>query len=173
MGNIHLHLDLIAGLPYEDKESFIRGFNRVFTLQPHMLQLGFLKLLNGTEMKQKAEEFGIRYSPYPPYQVISTRWLSVTDLIELKICEKGLDTFSNKGFFPRSLSYLLSVAKKSPYEIFYMLGQALWDKPPLSHPDLFRLFDRWYQENNFPGYPEFLEKLQKDFQEKNPNKPMF
>ncbi|MBQ7792398.1 MAG: B12-binding domain-containing radical SAM protein, partial [Clostridia bacterium] len=122
MGNIHLHLDLIAGLPFEDKESFIEGFNRVYELSPHMLQLGFLKILNGTEMKQKAEEYGILYSPHPPYQVIGTRWLSVEDILELKIAENGLDTFSNKGFFPESLAFLWKKNQGSYYDVFLSLG---------------------------------------------------
>lgn len=173
MCNIHLHLDLIAGLPYEDKESFIRGFDKVYALSPHMLQLGFLKVLNGTEMKEKAAEYGIIYSPHPPYQVISTRWLSVSDLVELKLAEKGLDTFSNKGFFPESLAFLWEANHSSPYEVFLSLGQALSKKPPLSHPHLFRLFYEWYVENGFQNPELFLEKLQEDFRRKNPNKPMF
>lgn len=170
MGNIHLHLDLIAGLPYEDKESFIQGFNRVYRLSPQMLQLGFLKILNGTEMKEKAEEYGIVYSPHPPYQVIATRWLSVTDILELKIAENGLDTFSNKGFFPESLAFLWEQNSRSYYEVFLSLGQALEAKPPLSHPDLFRLFDTWYQEQNLNNPEAFHECLCRDFKRKNPNK---
>ncbi len=173
MGNIHLHLDLIAGLPFEDKKSFIAGFNRVYRLKPHMLQLGFLKMLNGTQMKEQAEEYGMLYSPYPPYQVISTRWLSVDDIMELKVCETGLDTFSNKEFFPNALSYLWEVNDKEPYEIFLSLGQTISKKPPLSHPDLFRLFYNWYLQNSFKNADVFLEKLQMDFRRKNPNKPMF
>ncbi|MBO5409550.1 MAG: DUF4080 domain-containing protein [Clostridia bacterium] len=173
MGNIHLHLDLIAGLPFEDKASFICGFNEVYKLHPHMLQLGFLKILNGTRMKEKVSEYGIVYSPHPPYQVISTRWLSVDDIRELKLAEAGLDTFSNKGFFPDALSYLWEVSDKTPYEIFLSLGQALSEEPPLSHPRLFRLFYEWYVTQGM-NHPEiFLEKLQEDFKRKNPNKPMF
>lgn len=173
MGNIHLHLDLIAGLPYEDKESFIHGFNRVYRLSPHLLQLGFLKLLNGTEMKEKVAEYGLVYSPHPPYQVIATRWLSVDDIWELKIAENGLDTFSNKGFFPTALSYLWAKNDQSPYEVFLSLGQALAKKPPLSHPALFRLFDEWYREQGFYQPEEFLKQLQADFRLKNPHKPLF
>ncbi len=170
MGNIHLHLDLIAGLPYEDKESFIEGFNRVYRLSPQMLQLGFLKILNGTEMKEKAEEYGIVYSPHPPYQVICTNWLSVMDILELKIAEKGLDTFSNKGFFPESLGFLWEQSNHSYYETFLSLGHALEAKPPLSHPDLFRLFDSWYGEQGLKNAAAFHECLCRDFKRKNPNK---
>lgn len=173
MGNIHLHLDLIAGLPYEDKESFIKGFDRVYALSPHMLQLGFLKVLNGTEMKKHAEEYGLVYSPHPPYQVISTKWLSAEDMMELKIAEDGLDTFSNKGFFQNALSYLWEKNKVSYYETFLSLGSFLKNRPPMSHPALFRLFYEWYVELNFVNPDEFLQCLQQDFRLKNPNKPMF
>lgn len=173
MGNIHLHLDLIAGLPYEDKQSFIDGFNRVYALRPHMLQLGFLKVLHGTQIGTEIEEYEMKYSPHPPYQVISTKWLSPFDLIELKTAEEALETFSNKGFFPSSLDYLWEVNNTKPYDIFLSLGQALSKKPPLSHPHLFRLFYEWYVEQNLKNPDVFLEKLQEDFRRKNPNKPMF
>ncbi len=169
-GNIHLHLDLIAGLPYEDKESFIRGFNRVYSLQPHLLQLGFLKILNGTKIKEQAEEYGILYSSHPPYQVISTKWLSVWDIKELKCAENGLDTFSNKGFFPKSLGFLWEHTSRSPYEVFLLLGTKLEKTPPLSHPELFRMFYRWYREENFPDPEGFFECLNADFKRKNPHK---
>ncbi len=173
MGNIHLHLDLIAGLPYEDKASFIRGFNEVYKLRPHMLQLGFLKVLHGTKIGYEAEEYEMKYSPHPPYQVISTKWLTPLDIMELKTAEEALETFSNKGFFPSSLEYLWEANDSHPYDVFLSLGQALAKKPPLSHPHLFRLFYEWYVEQNFKNPDIFLEKLQEDFRLKNPNKPMF
>jgi hypothetical protein len=173
MGNIHLHLDLIAGLPFEDKESFIRGFNQVYKLHPDMLQLGFLKVLHGTQIGYEVEQYEMKYSPYPPYQVISTKWLSAFDVMELKVAEEGLETFSNKGFFPDAISYLWETVDKTPYEIFLSLGQTLSKKPPLSHPHLFRLFYEWYVENSMENPDVFLEKLQEDFRRKNPNKPMF
>ena len=173
MGNIHLHLDLIAGLPFEDKASFIRGFNQVYKLHPDMLQLGFLKVLHGTQIGYEVEQYEMKYSPYPPYQVISTKWLSAFDVMELKVAEEGLETFSNKGFFPDALSYLWEVNNQKPYDVFLSLGQALSKKPPLSHPHLFRLFYEWYVENSMENPDVFLEKLQEDFRRKNPNKPMF
>lgn len=170
MGNIHLHLDLIAGLPFEDKKTFIQGFNRVYALSPHLLQLGFLKILNGTVMKEKCQEYGILYSPYPPYQVISTKWLSADDILELKTVENALDTFSNKGFFPKSLAFLAERANCTPYEIFLSLGKWLKNQPPLSHPALFRLFYEWYQAEQLPDSDGFYQCLTADFKRKNPNK---
>lgn len=173
MGNIHLHLDLIAGLPFEDKESFIQGFNRVYEICPDMLQLGFLKVLHGTKISEQTAEHEMIFSPYPPYQVISTKWLSAFDVMELKVAEEGLETFSNKGFFPDALSYLWEVNHPNPYDVFLSLGQTLSKRPPLSHPHLFRLFYEWYVDQNLKNPDIFLEKLQQDFRRKNPNKPMF
>jgi len=171
--NIRIHLDLIAGLPYEDKKSFIDGFNRVYALNPHILQLGFLKLLNGTEIKKQADDYEIKWSCHPPYQVISTKFLSIFDIIELKMSEHGLDTFSNKGFFKNSLEFLFLKNLITPYEFFKLCGERLQHRPPLSFPDLFSLFYEIYTENNFVGNLEFLELLTIDFKIKNPNKPLF
>ncbi len=173
MGNIHLHLDLIAGLPYEDKQSFIDGFNQVYKLRPHMLQLGFLKVLHGTQIGSEVKQYEMKYSPNPPYQVISTKWLSPFDIMELKTAEETLETFSNKGFFPSSLDYLWEVNHLKPYDVFLSLGQALSKEPPMAHPKLFRLFYEWYVTRNLKNPDVFLEKLQADYRLKNPNKPMF
>ena len=75
-GNIHLHIDLIAGLPYEDAAAFAAGFDRAYALQPHQLQLGFLKLLRGSPLWDQATALGLCFDPAPPYAVTSTRWLS-------------------------------------------------------------------------------------------------
>ena len=83
MGNCHIHLDLIAGLPFEDIKSFIKSFNDVFSLKPHMLQLGFLKLLRGSKLRLDAEKYGIVYNQHPPYEVLSTKHLSYDDILLL------------------------------------------------------------------------------------------
>ena len=83
-GNVHLHLDLIAGLPYEDLQTFTEGFHRAFALRPHMLQLGFLKLLPGAAMREEPEQYPCRFSAAPPYEVIDTPWLSQADLALLR-----------------------------------------------------------------------------------------
>ena len=93
--------------------------------------------------------------------------------MELKVAEEGLDTFSNKGFFPTALSFLWEKNTLSYYDTFLSLGNLLKHRPPLSHPALFRLFYEWYLEQGLKNPEAFLEKLQMDFQKKNPHKPMF
>ena len=106
-GNIHLHLDLIAGLPYEDAASFAAGFDRAFALGPHQLQLGFLKLLRGSPLWQQADALGLQFEPAPPYEVTATRWLSPSDLARLHDAEWALDRLHNSGRYPRALAELL------------------------------------------------------------------
>lgn len=104
--NIHIHLDLIAGLPYEGMDSFIRSFNDVYALYPHELQLGFLKVLKGAPMHEKAEEYGIVYGDKAPYEVLCTKWLSFDDMIRLKDVEEQLETYYNSGLFRYTLAAL-------------------------------------------------------------------
>jgi len=170
--DITVHADLIAGLPYEDLNSFKEGFNKVYSLKPHVLQLGFLKVLPGTQIKKEATKYGIIYSEHPPYQVIKTDWLSVSDIIELKTVENGLETFSNKGFFRRSLDYLFNNNEIMPYELFLICGNAIKDKPPMSHPNLFSLFLNIYKDNNFNDIEKFKDFLMQDFKERNPTKTL-
>ena len=104
--NINLHVDLIAGLPYEGLESFEKSFNDVYTLHADQLQLGFLKVLGGTEMHEMAEEYDIRYSGRPPYEVLSTKWLSCKDLDLLRRVCDVLEYYYNSGQFTHTLAYL-------------------------------------------------------------------
>ncbi len=120
--NIHIHLDLIAGLPYEDLESFKVSFNTVFNLNPDVLQLGFLKLLKGTRLKENAESFGIIYSESPPYEVLSTKWLSYNDLILLKDIDKVFDLYFNSKRFTSIVSSLNNFFK-TPFDFFEALAK--------------------------------------------------
>ncbi|MDC7288244.1 B12-binding domain-containing radical SAM protein [Blautia schinkii] len=105
-GNIHQHLDLIAGLPYEDYESFRRSFNDVYELRPQQLQLGFLKVLKGSLMKETAAEYGIIYKEKEPYEVLSTKWLPFRDVLKLKMVESMVEVYYNSGQFQNTLEYL-------------------------------------------------------------------
>lgn len=171
--NIHIHTDLIAGLPYEDLKSFKDGFDRLYFLGSDMLQLGFLKVLNGTQIKEECEKYEIKYSKYPPYQVISTKWLSVFDIIYLKSVEDGLETLANKGFFKNSIKFMFENNALSPFETFYKFGNILKNTPPLSNPQLFSLFYNFYKNENLKEKEQFLDILKEDFRIKNPNKPLF
>lgn len=105
-GNIHQHLDLIAGLPYEDFESFKSSFDAVYRLHPQELQLGFLKVLRGSLMHRKAEEYGIIYRSRPPYEVLETRWITCGQLLRLKEVEEMLEVYYNSQQFRCTISAL-------------------------------------------------------------------
>lgn len=105
--NIHQHLDLIAGLPFEDLETFKKSFNDVFSLRPEMLQLGFLKLLKGSPIYGQVEHYGYQFRDYPPYEVISNNFISYEDMIELKAVEEALDRYYNKQRYQYSIKYML------------------------------------------------------------------
>lgn len=105
-GNIRLHLDLIAGLPHEDLDSFRRSFNEVYALKPSELQLGFLKVLKGTPMEEKTEEYGLAFKGLPPYEVLSTSVLSYGDILLLKDVEEMTEVYYNSGQFIHSLKML-------------------------------------------------------------------
>ena len=105
-GNINLHVDLIAGLPYEGLLSFAQSFNDVYALHADQLQLGFLKVLKGTVMEQRAEEYGIRYSVRPPYEVLATKWISYEELDRLRRVCDVLDMYYNSQQFSRALRFL-------------------------------------------------------------------
>lgn len=105
-GNIHQHLDLIAGLPYEDYESFRNSFNDVYALQPEQLQLGFLKVLKGSYMEEHTREYDLVYKSKPPYEVLCTRWLPYEDTLRLKRIEEMVEVYYNSRQFCYTLPYL-------------------------------------------------------------------
>lgn len=108
-GNIHLHLDLIAGLPYEGLAEFEKSFNDVYGLQPHMLQLGFLKVLPGTQMEQQRDEHGLIYMDEPPYEILATKYINYNELRFLKVLEDVFDHTYNSGRFAHTLVYLTAL----------------------------------------------------------------
>lgn len=122
MGNVHQHLDLIAGLPYEDIESFSKSFDDVYRLKPHQLQLGFLKVLKGSYMERKKEDYGLVYKSEPPYEVLYTNWLSYEDVLKLKGIEEMVEVYYNSGQFVNTLSALEKLFD-SPYHIY----ERLWE----------------------------------------------
>ena len=123
-GNIHVHVDLIAGLPFEALPDFVESFDQAYSLGAHTLQLGFLKLLHGSKLRSQAGEFGIIYSQEPPYEIISSPWLSVDDMRILKQVENALQHTYNKCRFLSMLEYVLSASKLRTFELFRLLGEA-------------------------------------------------
>ncbi len=105
-GNIHQHLDLIAGLPHEDIDSFARSFDEVYELKPEQLQLGFLKVLKGSRMEEKRQEYGLVCKGRPPYEVLYTRWISYEDIMRLKGIEEMVEVYYNSGQFVHTLDAL-------------------------------------------------------------------
>ena len=120
-GNVHQHLDLIAGLPYEDYDSFGRSFDEIYELKPNQLQLGFLKVLKGSYMFEHAAEYGIVYHDKPPYEVMSTKWLSFDDVIKIKRVEDMLEVYYNSGQFEITMK-LMECIFDSAFEFFQELG---------------------------------------------------
>lgn len=115
--NVHVHLDLIAGLPYEDYDSFGRSFDTVYGMKPEQLQLGFLKVLKGSPMHEKADSYGINYTSYPPYEVLYSKWLSFQEVCRLKRIEEMVELYYNSNQFVHTLA-VLEKAFDSPFAMF-------------------------------------------------------
>lgn len=162
LGNIHQHLDLIAGLPCEDYESFRSSFNEVYEMKPEQLQLGFLKVLKGSYMAEKAEEYGVKFKTHPPYEVLSTRWLSYGEILKLKTLEEMLEVYGNSGQF-RTVMAELSGEFETPFDMFEALAE-YYDKQGLlgiSHSRMARyeILERFISQRipeKLPLYQDYL-----------------
>ena len=126
-GNIHQHLDLIAGLPYEDYDSFRYSFNDVYALKPQQLQLGFLKVLKGSHMMEMCREYGIVYKTQEPYEVLSTKWLDYDHVLKLKTVENMVEVYYNSGQFQNTLEYLEKFFPDA-FSIYERLGSFYMEK---------------------------------------------
>lgn len=126
-GNIHQHLDLIAGLPYEDYDSFRNSFNDVYALKPQQLQLGFLKVLKGSHMMEMCREYGIVYKTQEPYEVLSTKWLDYDHVLKLKTVENMVEAYYNSGQFQNTLEYLENFFPDA-FSIYERLGSFYMEK---------------------------------------------
>lgn len=147
--NIHIHLDLIAGLPYEDYKSFAGSFNDVYTLGPDMLQLGFLKLLPGTPIWHQIKDFGYVSQSKAPYEVISNDFISSVELAKIKMVEKVLNLYYNRGGFEKTLNFFAGECFKSPFEFYESLAGFYYNKgfQHRSHnkEDLYRILYSYHQ----------------------------
>ena len=122
--NIHIHLDLIAGLPYETLADFTVSFDRAYALHAHTLQLGFLKLLHGSALRGDAESLGIVFAKQAPYEIISSPWLTTQDIQTLKHTENAIQNTFNKGRFMQTLDYVLAASRLRPFTFYNALGEA-------------------------------------------------
>lgn len=144
MGNIHLHLDLIAGLPYEDYDSFRKSFNDVYALRAHQLQLGFLKFIKGAPIREQKEEFDYIYREKAPYEIISNKYISALGIIRLKKIENVLDLYYNRGGFENTLEFSVNNLTETPFDFYEELADYYYLKgfQHKSHKkeDLYRIF---------------------------------
>lgn len=120
--NVHIHLDLIAGLPYEDYESFGKSFDEVYGMKPEQLQLGFLKVLKGSPMHANADSYGINYTSLPPYEVLYSNWISYEEICRLKKIEEMVELYYNSNQFTHTLS-VLEQAFTGPFAMFEQLAE--------------------------------------------------
>lgn len=125
--NIHQHLDLIAGLPYEDYATFAKSFDEVYAWKPNQLQLGFLKVLKGSYMYEHAAEYEVRYRSNPPYEVLATKWLTFDDVLRIRQVEEMLEVYYNSGQYEVTMK-MLETQFDSPFEMYQRLGEFYEEK---------------------------------------------
>lgn len=133
MGNMHIHIDLIAGLPYEDVQTFAESFNTAYALGADMLQMGFLKLLHGAAMREEPQNFPCEFRSEPPYEVISTPWLTAEELEMLHSVEEVLERMVNSGRFQRTADYLMERTGLTPFALFQAIGKAAHEAGVAGH----------------------------------------
>lgn len=122
----HIHIDLIAGLPYEDLRSFSKSFNDLYKIKPDKIQLGFLKLLKGSRLRIESEKYNYNFFEDAPYEFISNVWLSYSDVLELKAVEDVVERYYNESFFSKSTEYLIHSHYLSAWD-FYKSVSIYWD----------------------------------------------
>ena len=159
-GIIDLHLDLIAGLPYEDYNSFIKTFNEVLELRPKELQLGFLKLLKGTKLYEEKEKYEYKFNQNSPYDIICNKFLSPSDINKIHKAEDAFDRFYNKDYYKTSVNYILDNVDNA-YNFFYHLG--LEELPSKRLEDTFKVLNNFVKNNIELDYNEFHKLLIIDY----------
>ncbi len=159
-GNIRIHLDLLAGLPYDDRTSMTESFNWVYERQPDHLQLGFLKMLKGTRIRNESEKHGYIFKDYPPYEVLENRYMDRNAFIELKQIETVVERLYNTSMMPNTLKYLTGQIYEGQAYDFYAAIAAFWE----SRKGIWTALKRAEQYNIVLEFtrsihPEHLEKL--------------
>lgn len=167
-GNIHLHMDLIAGLPYEGYQRFGQSFNEVYHLQPHVIQLGFLKLLKGSRIHQEKDRYGYKYQHLAPYQVLAYDSMDYQDLCRLQDIEDLVELYYNSGIFVHSLDYLvneiyLENAFKALEEFSLYWREKGWYDRPQARDFLYIALSRFIQEKHPASYEPINEGLKYDY----------
>ena len=165
-GNMHIHVDLIAGLPYEDLPTFAKSFDDVYGLGADMLQLGFLKVLPGTQMRRETEQHDLRYMDEPPYEILATKYMPYEDMLYLKHLDNILDQTANSGGFKYTLRALLRASGMTAFAFYKQLTQ-WWVKAgfyPQTHNDkgVAAILKQFIEENYVEQQTELLEILRFD-----------
>ena len=165
-GNMHIHVDLIAGLPYEDLPTFAQSFDDVYGLGADMLQLGFLKVLPGTQMRRETEQHDLRYMDEPPYEILATKYMPYEDMLYLKHLDNILDQTANSGGFKYTLRALLRASGMTAFAFYRQLTQ-WWVKAgfyPQTHnaKGVAAILKQFIEENYVEQQTELLEILRFD-----------
>ena len=165
-GNMHIHVDLIAGLPYEDLPTFAKSFDDVYGLGADMLQLGFLKVLPGTQMRRETEQHDLRYMDEPPYEILATKYMPYEDMLYLKHLDNILDQTANSGGFKYTLRALLRASSMTAFAFYRKLTQ-WWVKAgfyPQTHnaKGVAAILKQFIEENYVEQQTELLEILRFD-----------
>lgn len=165
--NIHQHLDLIAGLPYEDYDSFKKSFNDVYEIRPEKIQLGFLKILKGTDLKREEDKYGFKYLNKPAYEIVETNWLNYSDIIKLKSVEDIIEKYSNGENFKHSIEFVIKNFFEDPFDFFEDMAK-YWEEEQVykikhSKNALYTIFVDYYKNRNFNYFDIFNELLKLDF----------
>ena len=177
-GNIHQHLDLIAGLPYEDYTSFGKSFNDVYALEPEQLQLGFLKVLKGSYMEEQKDSYGLVYKGKPPYEVLYTRWLPYEDTLRLKGIEEMVEVYYNSRQFCYTLPYLIRWFE-GPFSFFEALSDYYedhgWNTVNHSRTARYEILLQFAAERDAEHLEQYRQLLTFDFylRENAKNRPEF
>lgn len=166
-GNIHLHLDLIVGLPKEDYDTFKKSFDYVYKLGPEMIQMGFLKILQGTQISHEIEKYDYKYLSFPPYEVLSNKYISYEEVLLLKDIENMLDYYYNSEKFKKSTEFIINNCYSEPFDFYEDIALYYRDKNymEIGHKQLaiFNNFYEFYKERNFSCLEHFSELLKYDY----------
>lgn len=174
-GKIVQHLDLIAGLPEEDYQSFRKTFNDVFALRPEELQLGFLKLLRGTGLRIQADEFGYVYMDHAPYEILGNRVLSFADIVKIKQVEDVLNKYWNDHRMDYTIEYLIEHCFETPFDFFQSFG-AYWEAKDWSRighqlEDLFTRLLSFIKHEQLPQLNNIVGFMKLDYLRNQKHKP--
>jgi len=174
-GKIDQHLDLIAGLPEEDYQSFKKTFNDVYALSPEELQLGFLKMLRGTGLRINSKQYGYVYSEYAPYEMVANNVLSFEDIIKIKQVEDVLEKYWNDHRMDQTLSYITSEAFETPFDFYQEFGTFWedmgWSKIGHQLEDLFKRLSLFLESKNIANVDQIIHLMKKDYLANHKYKP--